>query len=87
VTKAQQKKLAKQIEELIGDDIRHSAYILITDLIDWMEISNKSKEELQDSVSRSTVCRGNTHDNCNVEKTDSKYNATLGHHARKEIES
>jgi hypothetical protein len=50
MTKKEENKIITQIEKLIGDEIKESDYILIYELIDWIKISSKAKDELKDSV-------------------------------------
>jgi hypothetical protein len=48
--KKKEKKLIEVINTLIGSDKKESDEMLITDFIDWIKISEKSKEELQRQV-------------------------------------
>lgn len=50
MTKKDEKKLTDHIVTLIGDSIKASDYILINDLVDWVKISEKAKDELQEGV-------------------------------------
>jgi hypothetical protein len=50
MNKKEEKKITDQIVKLIGDNIKDSDYILITDLIDWIKISEQAKIELLDST-------------------------------------
>lgn len=50
MTKKEEKRLIDQIVALIGDDIKESDYLLIYDLVDWLKVSHRAKDDLQKSV-------------------------------------
>jgi hypothetical protein len=50
MTKREETKLSEYIRALIGDDLKESDNILIEDLMDWIKINRKAKDELQESV-------------------------------------
>jgi hypothetical protein len=47
MTKKEEKTISDNIVALLGADIKSSDYLLINELIDWIKISNKAKDELQ----------------------------------------
>jgi len=55
MTKREEKKLVGQIVALIGEDIKESDYLLIYDLVDWLNVSERAKDDLQQSVKDSEV--------------------------------
>jgi hypothetical protein len=42
--------LIDQIVSLIGNDIKEPDYLLIYDLVDWLKVSARAKDDLQKSV-------------------------------------
>lgn len=50
MTKATERKLIKSIKGVLGDNYKESDDLLITELVDWIKISNHAKDDLQESV-------------------------------------
>jgi len=50
MNKREEKKLINQIKAVLGDNYKETDDLLITELVDWIKISNQAKGDLQKSV-------------------------------------